>query len=92
MQRCNAAAKDKDGASDKEDVLEYTSQSQDKAAAGADEEDSGNVQQERHRRITEEDPGAVEKRTINNRQWCDRARQMVMTRDLPDTRDFIERF
>ena len=59
LHRRDLRAKDEDGAGDQEDVLEDTRKREDETAARADEEHGGDVQQERDKRVREQDEGAV---------------------------------
>ena len=53
LHRRDLRSKDEDGAGDQEDVLEDTRKREDEAAARADEEHGGDVQQERDERVRE---------------------------------------
>ena len=52
----DGGAPDEDGAGDEEDVLEHAREREHEPAARADEEHRRDIQQERHRRVTQQDP------------------------------------
>ena len=72
LKRCNGATKDEHRASDKKDILEDTGQSQDKAAASADKEHGGNVQQEGYRGVAEQNP-----RAVRDQKSCERCSRVL---------------
>ena len=59
LQRCDLRAESKDRASDEQDVLEYSRESEDESTTGAAQEACSDVQEERHGRVRDQDQRAV---------------------------------
>lgn len=59
LQRRNAATEDKHRTSDKEDILEDTSERQNETASRTDEEHCSDVKQERNEGVAEKNPRTV---------------------------------